>query len=216
MFHRFPDELGMPAQLVSSTDLTYSTDGAGDPALPNYSMLTEFAEAGYVRHADGSYQRAQSPPLRFGYSSVTVRGTMATADPDTLQNLALEGGSFRFVDLDGDGVPGILTEDTEAWFYRRNLGPLAAAGHASFEPVRTVTSKPATATASTQLLDLRGDGRLCAVDLAPPAAGYYAREGTEWVPYREIAHVVVHRLERRQPTHGRPRRRRAQRRPGSW
>jgi hypothetical protein len=31
--------------------------------------------------------------------------------------IGLDGTHYRWVDLDGEGLPGILTEQGEAWFY---------------------------------------------------------------------------------------------------
>src|SRR5262245_62623035 len=46
--------------------------------------------------------------------------------PQSLENLpiGLDGSAYRWTDLHGEGIPGILTEQAGAWFYKRNLSPI--------------------------------------------------------------------------------------------
>jgi hypothetical protein len=46
--------------------------------------------------------------------------------PASLENLpiGLDGSSYRWTDLHGEGIPGILSEQAGAWFYKRNLSPI--------------------------------------------------------------------------------------------
>ena len=37
---------------------------------------------------------------------------------------AWTAGAYRWTDLHGEGIPGILTEQAGAWFYKRNLSPI--------------------------------------------------------------------------------------------
>ena len=55
----------------------------------------------------------------------TITCTRSTAD--SLENLpvGLDGRSYQWVDLDGEGVSGVLTEQADAWFYKRNLSPIS-------------------------------------------------------------------------------------------
>ena len=62
----------------------------------------------------------------------------------------------------------MLTEQADAWFYKRNLSPINMVGRrrrahleAKFAPLEFVASKPAPALAGgAQFLDLAGDGQL--------------------------------------------------------
>ncbi|HEX2744415.1 MAG TPA: SpvB/TcaC N-terminal domain-containing protein [Streptosporangiaceae bacterium] len=190
MFHLFPDQLGPDPVLVRSTDLTYATDKPGDPALPAYSLLTSVTQAGYLPASGGGYELDRMPPVEFGYSQVSVHDDIQIADPQTLDNLpaGVDGQRWRWSDLDGEGLQGVLTEDDGAWYYKRNISAWAPDGTppgARFEPLETVATKPVLSRAgTTQLADLHGDGRLCAVVFAPPVAGYFERDGADgWLPF---------------------------------
>jgi len=186
MFHLFPGQLGTDPVLVRSTDLTYATDSPGNPALPVYSLLTSVTQRGYLTGA----QPGQLPPVNFGYSPVAVHDEVHVADPEALENLpaGVDGQRWRWTDLDGEGLQGVLTDDDAAWYYKRNISawtPDSAPPRARFEPLEPVATKPVLSLGRTaQLADLHGDGRLCAVVFAPPVAGYYERDGAGgWLPF---------------------------------
>ena len=190
VFHRFPDELARDAVLVRSTDLTYSTDDALDPSLPVISLLASVTGRGYRLDGHGTYQSRALPPVDLGYSKVAVHDAVLTASREAVAELpvGVDGRRWRWTDLDGDGLPGVLSEDDAAWYYHRNLSafdPDGGGPAARFEPVALVASKPVLAPAGqpTELLDLHGDGVLCAVDFTPGAAGYHARDGRGWSPF---------------------------------
>jgi RHS repeat-associated protein len=191
MFHRFPGGVDTAATLVRSMDLTYSADAPGDPALPAYSLLTSLTQRGYLSDGSGSYQAKQLPPLTLGYSPLALHDTVAVADPDTLANLptGVDGKGWRWCDLDGEGLQGVLAEDDSAWYYKRNISAYTPDGSTPavrFQPLDVVAAKPAgTGSArSPQLADLHSDGHLCAVDYAPPMPGYFARDDHGgWLPF---------------------------------
>jgi RHS repeat-associated protein len=86
------------------------------------------------------------------------------------------------VDLDGEGISGVLSEQGTAWFYKPNLG------NGRFGPTETVGVKPSLSALNSgrqQLLDIAGDGNLDLVELTPPTPGFYERTLTaEWAPFR--------------------------------
>ena len=86
----------------------------------------------------------------------------------------------------------MLTEQADAWFYKRNLSPINVVGsdgnahiEAKFAPLELVSSKPAMALAGhAQFLDLAGDGRPDVVQFAGPTPGFYERTMDEqWDPF---------------------------------
>jgi RHS repeat-associated protein len=187
MFHHFPGEPEVGADcLVRSTDLAYRKDAIA-------SFLVSVTQSGYRRRTDGSYLRKSLPPLELEYTEARIDHELREIDPESLDNLpaGLDGARFQWVDLDGEGLPGILTDQAEGWFYKRNISPVAAGGGgsraAAFAPVELVAEKPSPGelrTGRQQLLDLAGDGQVDLVELGPPLAGFYERtQDASWADF---------------------------------
>jgi RHS repeat-associated protein len=192
MFHHFPDVLGTPDCLVRSTDLTYSYEQTpDDPRNPIFSFLLSVAQVGHKRRADGSYLRRSLPPLEFEYSQPVVHEEIRGVDVESLENLpqGIDNGRYQWIDLDGEGLSGVLTEQAEGWFYKRNLSALnlrRVAGEDSAAPRfawgEEMAKKPSLAAITgggQQFLDLAGDGQLDLVDFEGPARGFYERTDEE-------------------------------------
>jgi RHS repeat-associated protein len=94
----------------------------------------------------------------------------------------VDGVRYRWADFEGEGIPGIFTEQAEAWFYKPNLG------NGKFGPMRKISAKPSLAALSggrQQLLDLAGDGQLDVVEFDGPIPGFYERTPAEgWENFR--------------------------------
>jgi RHS repeat-associated protein len=191
MFHHFPGEPGVgPDCLVRSTDFTYSGElNPADVRNPLYTFLRAVTQAGY-RRVDGGYQQRSLPPLEFEYSEPIVQDTVEAVDPEYAANLpgGLDGGSYRWVDLHGEGIPGILTEQADAWLYLRNLSPIAAESgqKAKFAPIETVVVKPnVTLSGGAEIMDLAGDGQPDIVVMSGATPGLYEHDDAEgWQSFR--------------------------------
>jgi len=167
MFHHFPDELGTDDYLVRSTEFTYDES-------PIASFITGITQSGYVRRTDGTYLKKSLPPLEFEYSKAEIQDEIREIDAESIDNLpiGLDGMSYQWVDLDGEGLSGILTEQADAWFYKPNQGG------GKFGPLQLLAEKPSLADLSggrQQLMDLAGDGQLDLVELSGPVSGFYER-----------------------------------------
>ncbi len=197
MFHHFPGEPGVGADcLVQSTDFTYSYEQ--DPTdIENsiFSQILSITQAGYKRRTSGGYLKKSLPPVEFTYSEATVDETLREVDPVSLENLpaGLDGALYQWVDLDGEGISGVLTEQAGTWFYKRNLSPLPVRDNGSehlkarFAPVEVVASKPALSLAGgqAQFMDLAGDGQLDLVQMEGPVRGFYERtRDADWASFR--------------------------------
>jgi hypothetical protein len=186
MFHHFPQELGTPDYLVRSTNLTYSFDEQpANPLNPVYAYLHSAKQVGYLRQPDGSYHSKAMPPLEFAYTKAEIDETIHFVDTASLENLpsGVDGSRYQWVDLDSEGSPGILSEQGNGWFYKRNISSLPATDGsvaARFEPAEIVPMKPSLAdlggAGGQQLMDLAGDGQLCLVQFARPVSGYYEHD----------------------------------------
>lgn len=206
MFHHFQNEPEVGANcLVRSTDFTYSYEE--DPASaqnPIFSYLLSVTQSGYKRQSDDSYLKKSLPPLEFEYSRPTIDETVNEIDPESLENLpyGFDGARYQWVDLDGEGLSGILTEQAESWFYKPNLSPINVQQEdgketvtARFGPIERIAQKPSLAAISgggQQLLDLAGDGQLDLVELRGPTPGFYERTQDErWETFAPFESLPV-------------------------
>lgn len=196
MFHHFPNETEVGQDcLVTSTDFTFSFEQQQDPVRdPIYSCLRTVTQRGYKRNLAGGYIQKSLPPLEFTYSEAVIDETVREVDRASLENLpqGLDGNWYQWVDLDGEGISGILAEQGGEWFYKRNLSPInlvpdGGKGHieAQFAPVELVARKPTIGLGNgTQFLDLAGDGQLDVVTLRGAVPGFHERTRNEdWEPF---------------------------------
>ncbi len=174
MFHRF-DELGDDAVLVRSTDLTYDANRA-------HTFLRSVRHSGYVRAGDG-YTRKSMPEVELFYTAPAWDATVHIVSAGDAEGAprGIDGVYYRFVDLDGEGLAGVLTEQGGTWWYKRNDGG------GTFAPPHRVERLPSIAhlaSPSQQLLDLDGGGRLALVDYSGPAPGFFERTAdAQWKPF---------------------------------
>lgn len=187
MFHHIPDLPNQPNSgyegLVRSTDFAYS-----DPAsvsAPIYTFLKKVTQTGYKPNGNGYLSRSL-PPVEFDYSQPMVQDTVETVESASLENLpiGLDGASYQWIDLHGEGIPGILTEQANAWYYKRNVSPIHDG--VKFAPLERVALKPNLSfAANAQIMDLAGDGQPDLVVLDDPMPGFYEHNGEEgWQPFR--------------------------------
>jgi FG-GAP-like repeat len=107
-------------------------------------------------------------------------------EPESLENLPFgaDGSGYRWVDIDGEGLSGILAEQGGAIFYKRNVSAAntvtengAIQTLPRFAPDELLASQPAQiyASAKAQFMDLAADGHQDMVELEGPVRGYYER-----------------------------------------
>lgn len=212
MFHHFT-ELGEHPYLVRSTEFKYTDFVYADDALSSpldelkhegstrfASFIQSVSQSGYLlddsvpgesgvsdeRLRKYTYFKKSLPPLQFKYSKAKIKETIDELDAESLENLpiGLDGSHYQWVDLDGEGVTGILTAQANAWFYKPNLGG------GKFGPLQPVARQPSLAALSggnQQLLDLAGNGQLDLVAFGGPMPGFYERTHDEdWEPFQSF------------------------------
>lgn len=196
VFNHFEGELGVGLNcLVRATEFAHSAavQPPPDPTRPFYSFLLSMTQVGYRRDGKGGYISKALPPLEFEYSEARIDDAVREADPASLANvpMGLDGSRYQWVDLDGEGVSGILSEQAGAWFYKPNLSPAnlrpengVDRPEAQFAPVETVSRHPSLANLSDghqRLLDIVGDGHARLVDFSGPTPGFFERTGeADW------------------------------------
>jgi len=199
MLHHFPhdDRVGSDC-LVRSLDLAYRDTPEGEAhSNPGFSFLESAAQRSYQRDPQDAtrYRYRSLPPLEFHYTEANIDSSVRDLEVGELENLpAGLGGDYRLVDLDGEGLAGVLTEQAGAWYYKANLG--AGPSGPRFAPLRIVAphaSLAALATTDQQLMDLTGSGRMALVELQPPLSGFYERNGsdgwTTFTPFTKLPNV---------------------------
>jgi RHS repeat-associated protein len=191
MFHHVPDlvsgEQGYDG-LVRSTDFGYSHQL--DPTStrnPVYTFLRTVTQTGYRRIA-GGYDKRSLPAVEYEYTQPIVQDTVEDVDAASLENLpvGVDDVAYRWTDLHGEGIPGVLTEQAEAWFYKRNLSPISDRP-VELAPSELVAAKPGAALAGGQarFMDLAGDGLPDLVVLDGPVPGLYEHDEDEgWQRFR--------------------------------
>lgn len=202
MFHHFPAVGAIPQApevgrdcLVRSTDLEYLEPGdLGNPGTAGYTVLSSVIQRSYQRRTitATSYEQRQLPPLQFTYSPIEVDPTVRTLAREELDNLPVgtQGAGYQWVDLDGEGLSGVLADLAGAWHYKPNLG------EGRFGPSRVVAQQPAMSALETgrqQLMDLAGDGTIDLVDFSGPTPGFHERTAdTGWkkhIPFASLPHI---------------------------
>jgi hypothetical protein len=170
MFHRLSTSTPRPALLVRSTDFFY------DDPTPAFTYLTRVIQYGYLFDSASppNVTKSPMPTLTLDYVRPVVNDQLAVLPPDSLEGLTggVDGGKKQWVDLDGEGIPGVLIDEQSAWFYKSNDG-----GGQLEAPrlLRTIPSPATLAGGMQQLQDLGGDGQLDLVSYAEPLAGFATR-----------------------------------------
>lgn len=181
MFHRFPDLNPDPA-LVRSTDLEYE-----ETAFTTY--LNSVTRRGYAWNDEaGRYDVETAPPVTLAYRRPEPGRRPEAVDKDDLGDApsGLADNRYQLVDLDGEGLPGILVDNDDGWYYKPNKG------EGQFGPARPVDPRPSVANLGSgrqRLADLEGDGRKDLVLLADGLAGSQARTKEGWGPHRPFDEV---------------------------
>lgn len=170
MFHYFPDEpnLGTAPVLVRRLLLEHRQTSLG------LSVLRAAREQAF----DLLGELQDRPPMEFTYNAFELKPEPMHYKPFERMPGLNDGGRYQFVDLYGEGLPGILYRDDKAWYYR---APVRAedASHADevayddwheLEKIPVINSRQAP---RQFLSDLTGDGRLEWVMAQPGLCGFF-------------------------------------------
>jgi RHS repeat-associated protein len=167
MFHRLSDTL--TPVLVRSTDLKYKATAA-------FTYLIEFKQRGYIFDKFGNLVPPvlETPKVELTYFEPTINDELAVLPPESLEGLegGVDGAAKQWVDLDGEGIPGVLIDSDRAWFYKSN------AGGGQLTPPRVLPTLPTPSSLQgglQQLQDLGGDGQMDLVAYGEPIAGFATR-----------------------------------------
>ena len=178
LFHRFGAPGEAPA-LVRSWQLRHTLS-------PAFATLESLTEIGWRRRADGSYEKLALPATVFDYSSFDPPQAPAYREivaDDMGRNFpgVIGQPSLQPVDLDGIGLPGLLTTDGPTVSYRQPRGD-GRYGAAQALPDFPDLGPPQPPV--LELADLDSDGQLALVANTGALPGYFTRDQGHWAPFR--------------------------------
>ncbi len=179
MLHKF-DPLGPDHVVVRSTELGYKQ-------TPAITYLVSATQVGWQKNQTGGYDTKAMPSIAMGYGEVgALDQTLHVLDKESARNLP-DGiaGAYSFLDYDGEGLPGVLSEEAgRGWFYKRPEGrDDDGAGH--FGRTRRLDPRPNAALAEGfQLQDINADGLLDLVRVGKRPEGAFERVDSDWNSFR--------------------------------
>lgn len=181
--------IGDAYERVSTTRFVY--------ADPDTSVISRMVEVQHAAWRDGGTRTASLPPVRFRYAEASIDPHIGPRVRLPASRQGLADARTRWVDLHGDGLPGVLTEASSGWWYSRNLG----AGR--FAAPVALAERPSTRLNAMALGDEDQDGNTDLATLVGRGAGRYQldRERQTWSGYQaraRTAHVegIAPRVQR--------------------
>lgn len=186
MFHRFDELRDGERCLVFSTEFDHKHD-------PIATTLRSVKQVGHVW--DGTrYQSKETPSLEFRYSGAEIREQPHYLNPKSYENLprGVDDRIYQWVDLYGEGLPGVLSEQGGAWHYKANRadGILLPS-----ELVRSIPGSAGFGSRQFQFADLNGGGELDYLAYGGETPGYFRREDSgEWqplVPFAKLPSIAL-------------------------
>jgi RHS repeat-associated protein len=183
MFHNFY-ETGTNAVAVKMLTLQHEL-------RPELTLLSGVVMSGI----DENRNIESFPPVQFNYSQAAVSTELKKVDTEDLQNFS-GGEGYRWVDLYGEGLNGLLMQTPNTWYYKSNYGekgiynPVAGDGDGLWlTGMKSLSSMPSITT-GVQIGDLDGNGLTDVQVMAPGLKGFYEIEKDgNWEAFRAFKHL---------------------------
>ncbi|EJM22019.1 virulence plasmid B protein [Pseudomonas sp. GM18] len=183
MFHHFPNEpsMGNEPVLVRRTLLQYQTNHL------SYNLLSAVLNQAYS--GSGEYL----PPVEFSYTDFAVSPDSRHYKPFEALSGLNHQQRFQFIDLLGEGLPGVLHQTDNCWRYAPPCRQEAGGDHVAYMPWRELPQIPiADSRASPRqfLGELNGDGWPDWIVAQPGYSGFFtlAPDG-QWSGFTPFAAV---------------------------
>ena len=198
LFHHF-EELGDAPCLVRSLDFKYESASTNDLGQAAVTYLQSLTESGYILKTDGTYSKKSLPHIAFDYQRLQWCTEKKTISPENIMNAPVGlTNNYQWIDLYGEGISGILTEQGEGWFYKENLGNGEEA--VQFTMAKNVIPRPSLSglakdlsEGSLAVMDLENNGQKQVVVNSPGLQGYFElAEHKNWQAFhafKEMANV---------------------------
>lgn len=183
LLYHFFSELPGGNALVKSLDFEYDATTEKD-----FTFLKSLTSCGYIKQANGIYTSKKLPSIEFTYQKHDWNDEIKTVSPENLVHspTGLADSSYQFTDLFNEGLPGILTEQANGWYYKHNLG------EGKFEQAKLVSPKPSfTGLGSIlQLSDLDADGAKQIINYGVEPKGFFEfSDENEWQPFKSFENL---------------------------
>jgi hypothetical protein len=185
MYHRFPEELGAPDTLVSRLWL----ENDESPVLSQLSAAQSLAY-----EPDGT--KVPLPPLELRYTTFDAGVTPEWQPVDGLDLTAMQ--HCQWVDLYGEGIPGLLYRAGQDWRYRPAVRDTSSPDPdaVTWGDWQSLPQVPATQGSAARLMDINGDGYLDWVVTQPGLAGYFTlnadRQWSGFIPLAALPPEFFH------------------------
>lgn len=199
LFHKF-DELPISPYLVTTLELGY--DNFPELAAPeaekevqSFTYLKRIQQHGYLFNEDNeTYTRQSLPPVFYHYQPHVWDTSVKQLDAQNAAHLprGIDGVNYRWVDLYGEGLAGILTEQNGVLHYKRNRG------NAEFTHALPVSPQPVLSglnSNAVQVQDLDGSGEQCLVDWGVPQGFYRLKADETWENFRPFTSIPNVRIQ---------------------
>ncbi len=205
MFHHFKDEkqfVGTPEEedfdenyLVRSLDLKHEPSSINDSGQSETTYLKSITQSGYIRKPDKKYSKKSLPPMEFTYEKLNWNRELKTVSSENVVNAPVGlTNNYQWVDLYGEGISGILTEQGEGWFYKSNLGDVDENGDVAFTVAKKIIPKPSFTGLSNGVLsiqDLAANGEKQVVVNSVAVKGYFElMHDNDWKPFRPFEQIA--------------------------
>ena len=179
-FHSIPELDPLQPVLVRWLDLRYR-HFAFD-ATPYRSEEADFITSLRAVNVRGGVTAAL-PPLDLVYQELDWNETVSSIAADEIEGApGGVSGPYQWLDLHGEGAPGILSEQAQALYFKENEGE---GRFGAPRPVSPKASFAGVASGSLQFQDLGGDGSKQLVSMTATPRGYFAIDDEgEWQPFR--------------------------------
>ena len=181
--------------LVRSLDLKYEPSSINESSQTEVNYLKQITQNGYIRKPGGDYSKKSLPPMEFNYQNLHWNKEIKTVSKESIANAPVGlTNNYQWVDLYGEGISGILTEQGEGWFYKNNLGNSNEDSEVTFAPTRKVMPKPSftgLANGVLSLQDLEANGEKQIVVNSPGVKGYFElAQDDQWKPFKAFEEVA--------------------------
>ncbi|WP_192562210.1 SpvB/TcaC N-terminal domain-containing protein [Pseudomonas gozinkensis] len=187
------NNVGTEKVLVNRLLLEYGT------TAQSYSQM----KAAHYMSYDASGGVKHSPPLEYDYQDLVLNTQPRAFLPlDHMPGLN-DSQLYYFVDLFGEGLPGILCQYDNAWYYREPMRGTPDTDEIIYGPwtlLPLIPNADSSKPVVQMLTDLTGDGRLDWIVAKPDGSGYYTLDPdgnwSTFKPFKQFPVEFFHQLAR--------------------